>query len=41
LSFAAAISIGVASYFYSTAFDAFVTQKVNENVTALQLVDAP
>jgi methyl-accepting chemotaxis protein len=40
LLLAAAISAAVATYFYSTSLDAFVSQKAGEKITALQLVDA-
>lgn len=40
LSLAGAISTAVASYFYTTAFESFVAQRVGEKATALQLVDS-
>jgi methyl-accepting chemotaxis protein len=36
----AAISIGVARYFYSTNLQSHLAQKADENITALRLVDA-
>jgi|ERR1051326_3923763 methyl-accepting chemotaxis protein len=36
----AVISIGVARYFYSTSLQSHLTQKADENITALRLVDA-
>jgi methyl-accepting chemotaxis protein len=40
LLFCGAISIFVARYFYNTSLQSQLTQKADENVTALQLVDA-
>jgi methyl-accepting chemotaxis protein len=40
LLFCSAISIGVARYFYGTSLQSHLAQKVDENVTALRLVEA-
>jgi len=40
LALSAAISGGVAGYFYHTSLQTFVAQKADENTTALELVDA-
>jgi methyl-accepting chemotaxis protein len=40
LALAAAISVGVGSYFYRAAFQSFIAHKSDEKATALRLVDA-
>ena len=40
LLLSAAVSGGVAGYFYSASLKTFVAQKADENTTALELVDA-